>query len=232
MIELLLLTVGGFLGSAHCVGMCGGFVVALGAGANGAADNLRRQVAFTAGRVGTYAFGGAVAGFLGWRLARDWSQVANVQAALALVAGVVLIAQGLHATGWWPHRWRGGTGMGCLLGGYFDLLSRPGLLPAFSAGVLTGFMPCGLVYGYLALAAASGAVGEGALRMILFGMGTAPLMILVGSGSNLLSLTSRRRALRVAAWCVVLTGAISLARGAGALPLQSESQKAHCVFCQ
>jgi hypothetical protein len=67
--------------------------------------------------------------------------------------------------------------------------------------------------------------------MILFGAGTAPLMILAGSGSRLLSLAARRRALVFAAWCVVLTGAISLARGAGALSAGGEAALAGCLFC-
>ena len=49
MIELPLVFLGGLLGSAHCVGMCGGFAVSIGLGSRGFAANLRRQVIYTAG---------------------------------------------------------------------------------------------------------------------------------------------------------------------------------------
>ena len=65
MIELPLVFLGGLLGSAHCVGMCGGFAVSIGIGSRGLASNLRRQLVYTAGRIFTYSFFGIVAGYAG-----------------------------------------------------------------------------------------------------------------------------------------------------------------------
>ena len=53
MIELPLVFLGGLLGSAHCVGMCGGFALTIGLGARDVAANVCRQLVYTAGRIFT-----------------------------------------------------------------------------------------------------------------------------------------------------------------------------------
>ncbi len=82
---------------------------------------------------------------------------------------------------------------------------------------MTGLLPCGLVYGFLALACSTASLPRGAATMAAFGLGTVPLMVLTGTGASLVSMVTRRRLLRFAAWCVVLTGIVSLARGTMAL---------------
>jgi sulfite exporter TauE/SafE len=101
----------------------------------------------------------------------------------------------------------------------------------FLAGVFTGFLPCGLVYGFLALACSTASLPAGAMTMAAFGMGTVPLMVLTGSGASLVSSASRQRILRLAAWCVVLAGAISLARGIDALAAAARASDPACPLC-
>ena len=67
--------------------------------------------------------------------------------------------------------------------------------------------------------------------MIAFGAGTAPVMILTGAGGSLLSHSARRHLLRVSAVCVLLTGLISLARGAVFLHLPGSEVIEGCPFC-
>ena len=74
----LLVFVGGLLGSAHCVGMCGGFVLALGV-RPGLFANLRRQIAYGLGRVFTYTVGGIAAGMVGLRLEGSAATLINAQ---------------------------------------------------------------------------------------------------------------------------------------------------------
>jgi sulfite exporter TauE/SafE len=111
------------------------------------------------------------------------------------------------------------------------LLVSPKLTAAFLAGVFTGFIPCGLVYAFLALAAATGDIVRAWLVMVTFGAGTVPLMVLTGCGGTLISVAARARVLKVAAWCVVVAGIISLARGASQLNLSAEQQATNCPFC-
>ena len=236
MIELPLVFLGGLLGSAHCVGMCGGFAVSIGIGSRGFASNLQRQLVYTAGRIFTYSFFGVAAGYAGFWIAGRASLWINAQAVLCVIAGVLLTAQGLLALGVVPRRfWPklvGGGGSVCLAGSFVGpFLTSPRASHVLLAGVLTGFLPCGLVYGYLALATSSANIRDGLLTMSLFGAGTGPLMILAGAGSALLSQTSRRNLLKISAVCVSLTGLISITRGILFVQLSTAPEIARCVLC-
>jgi sulfite exporter TauE/SafE len=219
MIEAPLIVLGGLLGSSHCVGMCGGFALTVGMGARRLSDNLRRQLLYSLGRVGTYAFFGLCAGSAGLWLQRRTGFLVNLQAVLSIVAGVVLGWQGLRALGWLP---RFGARMpgpsACLAGSLLGpFLTAPRSHQVFLAGVVNGFLPCGLVYGYLALASSTASLTDGFLTMLLFGLGTVPVLVLTGMGASLFTLSARRRLFQAAAVCVLLTGLISIARGALAL---------------
>ncbi len=235
LIELPLVFLGGLLGSAHCIGMCGGFALSVGLAVRGVSENLRRQLIYTAGRIFTYSFFGIVAGYAGFYLARRASLWINAQAVFSMVAGVLLVGQGLLALGIVPRRvWSKalGNGPACLAATFVGpFLTSPRTSNVLLAGVLTGFLPCGLVYGYLALASSSANIRDGLLTMCLFGAGTAPLMILAGTGASLISQRLRRGLLRVSAVCVVVTGLISIARGMLFLQITPAPHVVRCLFC-
>jgi uncharacterized protein len=232
MIEWPLIFLGGLLGSSHCVGMCGAFALTIGLRTPSAASNACRQLVYSLGRIFTYSFAGAAAGFAGIHLQRISATAFRTQTVLAIVAGSLLIVQGLHAAGIFP-AFRKFTGAGyCPSASLFrSFLTAPGWHSAFLAGLFTGFLPCGLVYAYLALAAASGSVFIGAAIMALFGTGTVPLMVITGVGSSLLTLTARRQLFRAAAFCVIATGVLTIARGVGWSRPNSDSDQPTCPFC-
>jgi sulfite exporter TauE/SafE len=234
MIELPLIFMAGLLGTAHCLGMCGPFVLAIGGASAGWRSALSRQLAYTGGRIFTYGVLGAVAGYCGARLSSVAPTLINLPALLAIAAGLLLIYQGLKAAGWLPTwlRWRGDIGSaGCLAGGLLgQFLRQPGASGALVAGLFTGLLPCGLLYGMLALATSTHSVLLGAAAMAVFGLGTAPLLVLVGLGGRLLGLATRRWLYAAAAWCLVLTGAVSVARGAMYLSLPARSAGG-CPLC-
>jgi sulfite exporter TauE/SafE len=66
--------------------------------------------------------------------------------------------------------------------------------------------------------------------MAVFGLGTAPLLILAGLGGRLLGMATRRWLYAAAAWCLVLTGAVSIGRGAMYLSLPGRPS-AGCPLC-
>ncbi len=238
--ELSLVLLGGLLGSSHCLGMCGGFALTVGLGASHWRANLARQLIYTLGRVTTYMFLGAVVGFAGWRLTRWPAGGVLIQAGLALLAGVWLIWQGLESSGLWQRltRRRNPGAVGLPLCSAKSVLSaflqsgRP--LDTLVAGVLTGFLPCGLVYAYLALAASTTHPVWGALTMGLFGLGTAPLMISTGLGASVLSLAGRRNLLRIAAVAVIVTGFLTIDRGLRFAAAQwgTEASSNACPYCE
>ena len=223
----LIIFAGGILGSSHCVGMCGGFALTVGSGLPSLRANLTRQFIYSLGRVFTYSVCGAAAGYAGFRLSNAFRPLVDVQILLSIAAGVLLIVLGLSAAGVFhalsinfARVFAGppsaSAPASCLASTFFSaFLTRPGLLHVFLAGLLNGLLPCGLVYAFLAMAASSGDLLTGAITMGLFGFGTVPAMILVGCGGQVVSLATRRHAFRVAAWCVVLTGVLTLFRGLG-----------------
>jgi len=232
LVEYLMIVVGGLLGSSHCVGMCGGFVLALGARSQSVAANIFRQVAYALGRVFTYSVGGLAAGYGGWRLVHGTETVVNLQAVLSIVAGILLVLQGLLATRVlvWPVR--RAKAPACLAPQLFGSLLRANRLTSvFLGGIVNGLLPCGLVYAYLSLAAATGTMQGGGLVMALFGLGTLPVMVFVGASGSLLSANGRRHLLTFAAWCVVLTGVLCLLRGFQCLTDTSPDALPACPFC-
>lgn len=235
MIELPLVFLGGLLGASHCVGMCGGFAVMIGVAHSDWRRNLRAQLAYSAGRIVTYCVLGAAAGQIGMRLERFAGGWVNIPAALCILAGLFLIVEGLAAAGFDLRKWRrsvGGQAPHCtMIPLMASVLKIPGARNAFAAGLLTSLIPCGLVYAFLSLAATSGNFAAGMLVMGVFGLGTVPLMLTTGATASMLTLVQRRRMMYVAAWCVVLTGFITVARGAGVLDLGTGSERMHCPFC-
>jgi sulfite exporter TauE/SafE len=252
MIELPLIFVAGVLGTAHCLGMCGPFALMIGGGSRSWFGALTRQAAYTSGRLFTYAVLGAVAGYCGARLDVLVPSFVNIPAALAIVAGVLLAYQGLHAAGWLPqsagtrlgsllftwgsHRNRLPTtptpAGGCLAGPIFgQFLRQPDAAGVFLAGLITGLLPCGLLYGMLALATSTHSLPLGALTMVVFGLGTAPALILAGLSGRVVGMATRRRLFAAAAWCLILTGFISVVRGVSFLSVGGQSA-AGCPMCQ
>lgn len=233
MLEWPLIFLGGLLGSSHCVGMCGAFALTIGMGTNSPLANARRQFAYSLGRLFTYAFAGAVAGFAGMRLKQLTDQAFQAQTVLAILAGTLLVVQGLKSAGLLPRFWTIHSAGGfCPSHGLFgSFLTAPGWHNAFLAGLLTGFLPCGLVYAYLVLAAGSGKIITGMAIMALFGAGTVPLMVLTGVGASLLTVNARRYLLRAAALCVIVTGLITINRGVGwARPVNAQGEPS-CPMC-
>lgn len=247
MIELPLIFVSGLLGSAHCLGMCGGFAVLIGGAAPRWSKNLPRQLVYSAGRIFSYAALGCLVGYGGLKLRDQLSPLINAQAAIAIVAGALLIMQGMLSTGIW-NRLRGlrkppatstaanafgSGGMGCLMGGLVGTFLRdPRRSHVFLAGVFTGLLPCGLVYAFIALAASTSNPWRGMATMAAFGLGTVPLMVLAGCGASLLSLRGRRRLMIVAAWCVMAMGTLSLVRGVVFLGQSEVPLAQRCPMCQ
>lgn len=209
----------GLLGGVHCLAMCGGLVGSL---TLGLSSEIRRdpwrmlpyQLAYNLGRIGGYALAGALAGGLGAILLQlDSLQI--VQRLLYALAGVMMLLLGLYLAGWWRllavverqglRFWR-----------RLEPLSRR-FLPVRSwrqavlIGLIWAWIPCGLVYSVLITAVATGNPLDGALVMLLFGLGTLPNLL----GIALLAGAAARIAER--AWARQLAGVLVMSFGLYAL---------------
>ncbi|MEJ2513999.1 MAG: sulfite exporter TauE/SafE family protein [Gammaproteobacteria bacterium] len=204
---LLAALLAGLVGSTHCLGMCGGIAGALGVAAGGRGSLV---VAYSAGRIASYALAGAIVGAAGAGLAGlgNFGPVLRVVMGLAFILLGLQVALGLKLLA--PLE-----AAGAKLWARLSPLARSLMPPrhagqALALGALWGWLPCGLVYGMLAAAAASGSATGGAAFMAVFGLGTAPAMIGVAwaSGRGSGWLTARRR--RALGWVLVAMGAWTL----------------------
>lgn len=193
----------GLLGSTHCVGMCGGIVGALNVGLpHSGRPPLSRglhHLTYNAGRIVSYAAAGALAGLAGALMASNISLDTAVPVG-RLIAGLFMIALGLYVAGWWhavaameragAHLWKRIEP----LGGRF----LPATTPArtFGLGLVWGWLPCGLVYSALVLAMVSASPGKGAMIMLGFGLGTLPMLLVIGGAAEHLIKLMRHPVLR------------------------------------
>ena len=187
----------GFLGSGHCFGMCGGisglFAV------NVSVASLRAQfpkaIAYNLGRILTYAIIGVAVAVLGK------SAVASIPALMApirLASGALIIFVGLQlAFGWRilaPLENAGARLWKRIAPAAKGLVPVNTVPQAFGLGLIWGWLPCGLVYSVLLLAASTAEPAGGGLVMIAFGLGTMPAMVATGvSASKLAQFVSGKR---------------------------------------
>lgn len=237
----------GLLGSAHCLGMCGGIAAALSVAPAAPGDNaagqrapasprssLRRPLAYNLGRVGSYATMGLLAGAFGSALAGLGGSSGLF--VLRSLAALIIVAAGLYLAGW----------SGALvrlerLGGTWwrqhvaprarGLRGSTSPLAHLALGALWGWLPCGLVYSALALAATSGSAASGAATMLAFGLGTLPATMAMGmaaeGGTSLLRGPAARR---MAGAMVVVFGVWTFAASASvysAAPPSGDSVACH-----
>ncbi len=151
-------------GAPHCLGMCGGFAAA-------AAEHPGGSSLYTLGRIGTYMVLGAIAGVAGrWIPGPSW---------VATTVGAIWIGfMAASLGGWVPEPRIRLPGLALLA---TALRGRSGLFASFGLGVLNGLLPCGLLYGALALPVAARGALEGALLMGLFGIWTTLPLSLAAS---------------------------------------------------
>jgi hypothetical protein len=210
---------GGLLGSGHCIGMCGGFAATLGAQTVPMRSIVARQLAYGCGRVFTYAFLGAVGGAAGLYLSRFRLPLFATQQLFAVLAGVVMILVAAPVLGLPAIRWnplgRFALSLGPVFARFYHMRSRTGY---FLAGIANGFLPCGLVYAFLAKAIADHDVLAGWVSMAAFGIGTLPAMTAVGCGTRVMSHAVRAKVYRVAAVLVLALGVVTIGRAFAVSP--------------
>ena len=168
----------GLFGSPHCLGMCGGIVTAFGLSMQHVSDSKKNGLILTyhLGRLISYSLLGLIASFVGVTIFQ--SIMSN--SAPRIVLGAVLMLIGLAMLGLPLFNHLEKVGMR-----FWQSLAplRKKVFPidsfgkALFAGLLWGFLPCGLVYGALMMAIAGNNIATGAALMFVFGLGTMPMLI-------------------------------------------------------
>ncbi|MCP8897885.1 sulfite exporter TauE/SafE family protein [Gilvimarinus sp. HB14] len=228
----------GFFSSAHCVGMCGGIMGALSL-AMGQVSKSRQAlilVSYNLGRIASYTLMGALVASVGEQLVE-----VGAWTFLRLLAALLLLAMALYLVGWW----RGLTRLETLGGKLWRHVQPLGkkLMPvrtpgaALLLGGLWGWLPCGLVYTALGYAMIQSSIGQGAIFMTAFGLGTLPAVLLVALATTPAKAVLRSRFLRYGAALLLVIFAIWTAYGAlgghhgghshGSMPAQTTDSPSH-----
>ncbi len=218
----------GLAGSVHCVGMCGGIVSAFSMAPafpvavvtqTAPRANTLRMAAYNAGRIGSYAAAGALAGGLAGGV-RTLAGLNTLQTGAYWFANLMLVLLGLNLAGALPGLARiEQLGQGLWrrlrpLSARFGPLDTPAKMLAL--GALWGWLPCGMVYSMLLTATLVGSAHGGAAVMLAFGLGTLPMLLALGAAGARLRRALQQKAVRAAAGLLVLAfGLLGLLRAAG-----------------
>lgn len=219
----------GFLGSTHCIGMCGGIAGSLAAAsASGESQPCFNRatylLSYNAGRVCSYTIAGILAASLG-HIGLGFLSAPVAHAFVMTVSIVFLLALGAYLAGWWSFLPRLEL-LGARLWRAIEPVGRS-LLPvtnrrsAFLFGVVWGWLPCGLVYSALAWSMATADPIQGALLMSGFGLGTLPTVIFLGAAGQTLQRLRRHAGFRQAA------GVSLIVFAAGMFALYKSNEPAH-----
>jgi sulfite exporter TauE/SafE len=210
---------GGAAAFAHCLGMCGGFALYLSHGGS-RWRALGRQALWHGGQTFTYVFLGTLFGFGGATVSRAAEAVPAVQRVAACFIGVAIAFMGLLLMGVMPRRRRrpeGEEDRPLLADVFRRFFAGPTAGGAFVLGLATGFIPCPIVYAFLAVAAASKSALAGAVTMAAMGLGTIWSLLLLGLTGHLLNQRLRRWGAVVSGLVLVLLGIMTVLRGVGVM---------------
>lgn len=217
-IDLLLIISTAFLGSfGHCIGMCGGIVVAYSSSKIDPKSSQLTQIfshlSYNFGRVATYAVLGAVFGLIGQAIAFT----PTTKGVLFLLTGLLMLLAGLSLLGklnfltsaefsFSKYAW--------FQKSFKTLLTNKSYGSFFLLGMLNGIIPCGLVYSFAIMASSTASPLWGAIVMATFGLATIPALFFLGTVTRFLQKGSLRGIMmRSAAFLVLLYGLFTMYKG-------------------
>lgn len=195
----------GFLGSGHCLGMCGALVSGyfMNVGAN---RSYWPYLIYQLARISVYTCVGFAAATLGVVLVSS-GLFGKFQSILQMFIGVVVIVLAFGILGWIPLQ---GTirliPMGLLRKGYASSRTKGPYLGSMIAGLLNGLMPCPLTFAMAIKATSAATIYEGGLLMLVFGAGTLPMMLFVSVAFGKMSAHFRGLMLKTAALIMIVMG--------------------------
>lgn len=203
----------GLISSLHCIGMCGPIAMMLPVDRSNPTKKVIQIMLYHLGRLSAYASLGLIFGILG-----KGFYMAGIQQHISIIVGVLMIVIVLI-----PERvfmkynfskpvYKLISNVKTSLGNQFKRKSPDAL---FTIGLLNGFLPCGLVYAALFGAIAMQNVTLGVTYMLLYGLGTIPMMSAVVYISNFLSIPIRSKMQKLIPFVTVIIGTLFILRGLG-----------------
>lgn len=221
----------GFLGSGHCLGMCGalvsGYFMRLG--------NNRSYwpyLAYQASRISVYTVIGVLAAALGVVLVSS-GLFGQIQSVLQILMGSFVIVLAMGVLGWIP--WQGSMRlipMQVVRKGYATASQSGPLLGSILAGLLNGLMPCMLTFAMAVKATTATTLLEGGALMLAFGAGTLPMMFFISVAFGKMSAKLRGLMLKAAAFIMLLMGVNTINNGLSFYLDQNFNHSHFLIFVQ
>lgn len=203
----------GLLTSLHCIAMCGGINLSqcvsykFGENEAGKLQKLKPSLMYNAGRVVSYTVLGGIVGALGSVV----SFSGTAKGLVAILSGAFMVIMGLNMLNIFPWLRRFNPRMPKIFGN--KIHNNNGKHGPFYIGLLNGLMPCGPLQAMQLYALGTGSFFAGALSMMLFSLGTVPLMFGFGAVSSFLSSKFTHRMMKISAVLVMVLGVIMVSRG-------------------
>jgi sulfite exporter TauE/SafE len=229
---LVLFGFGVTMSIGHCVGMCGPLITIVGSSQrhDGASSPvvLLRLLTYHGGRVFAYAILGGIAGLLASALTAT-GQGRDLQAGLSIAIGVLMLLMGVGLLS--LHRFEGGGPLQKFIAPRFGrLLTTGGVKGRLALGLPNGFLPCGPVYKAAMTATATASVWKGAMAMVWFGLGTVPVLVILGMGAAQLGLKARQLFNRLGAALVLVMAVQLILRGLAVWSVVPHARLGDVVF--
>jgi len=185
----------GLFSSLHCVSMCGSIIGTLSFSLKPEirADKTKMSAfifSYNFGRISSYMFAGLIIGLIESLLSLPFGDE-HGHRFLQILSSLIITGAGFYIAGWFPnfaYIEKTGSRFWKFIEPYGrKLIPVATLNQAFLFGMVWGWIPCGLVYTALALAATTGDISTSILVMGAFGLGTLPAVMGVGLFSRFIS---------------------------------------------
>lgn len=217
-IDLIIIATTAFLGGfGHCIGMCGGIVVAYSSTKIEPSMSYTKQtishLSYNLGRVTTYTILGAIFGLIGQVVAFSFFTkgiLFAITGVLMILAGISLLGnlKFLNSAEWSVSKYSWYQKL------FKHLISSKSYGSFYFLGLLNGIIPCGLVYSFAIFAASSASIFNGALIMFIFGIATIPSLFFLGVITKFLQKGSIRGTMvKIASLLVIAYGGITIYKG-------------------
>jgi len=203
----------GFLGSFHCVGMCGPIAFMLPVDRNNVYKKISQILLYHSGRLLSYSIIGLVFGIIGKGLYLfGFQQQLSIIIGIAMIVVVLIPYKTFNKYNFSKPVYKIISKVKSSLGTALKKRTPDTFL---TIGFLNGFLPCGLVYMAVFGAIASGNALQGSIYMLFFGIGTIPLMTSAIYFSNFLKGAMRQKIQKAIPVFVIIIGALFILRGLG-----------------
>lgn len=201
----------GFVGSLHCIGMCGPIALSLPISNQSIFSRTTGVLIYNFGRIITYSFLGALFGALGKSIA-----LAGFQSSLSIVLGILILISVIlptHIYGKAKITNHIYSKILQLKNKFTFLFKQQNPLGLFSIGLINGLLPCGLVYVAIAGATTTSDVLDGAIFMFSFGLGTIPAMATITYLRDLINYSVRNKINKIIPVYIGIMAVLLILRG-------------------